>query len=91
MLKEMKKAYGYIVRNGCYEDALTTSRSFIIFADGVIAANKWIEDYIKQQIEGDKREDDDGNVVNWWWKYYSMEKIPVSEFDKDCCNIVWLE
>lgn len=91
MSKETKQAYGYIVRHGHREDGLTTSQSFIIFADDVVMADKWIEHDVKQQIEEEKHEDDNGNVVNWWWKYYSVEQVPVSKFNKDCANIIWLE
>ena len=86
----MNQAYGYTVRNGCYEDALYTSHPFIIFAENDIVADEWIERYIKRQIEDDKYQNDDGNIVNWWWKYYSVEKAPPSKFDGTSTNIVWL-
>lgn len=83
-------AYGYIVRNGCQQDWFPTRCDFIVFADDVSDADKYIEDYIKGEIEKEKHKDDDGNIVNYWWKYYSVEKVSVSKFDNDFANIVWL-
>ena len=88
----MKQAYGYIVRNGCKAEDFSVRCQFIIFADSSVYADKYIQtEYIEKEIEREKYKDDDGNMVNHWWKFYSVEKVPVSKFDNDSANIVWLE
>lgn len=86
----MKQAYGYIVKNGCQQDWLNMSCSFIIFTDDVNDADKYIEDYIKEEIEKEKHKDDDGNIINYWWRYYLVDKVSIKSFDNNTANIVWL-
>ncbi len=87
----MKQAYGYIVKNGCYEDNLSGLHPFIVFADEIDIADAFIERYVKKAVEEEKYTNDLGETMNWWWKYYAVEKVPVSKFDSSFANIIWLE
>lgn len=88
--KIMKDAYGFVIRNGHSENHLCSSCNFIVFADTLDEANKFIEKKVKQFIEEDKYENDDGEIVNWWWKYHSVERVFLSTFDNSCVGVAWI-
>ncbi len=83
-------AYGYIVRNGCYEDSLNTSHPFIIFADTEEDADEWVNEFVKNEVKNEKYETDDGEIINWWWKYYSIEKPSIPELDNTAVNVRYI-
>ena len=57
--------------------------SFFCFIDFLFLTkdkNKWhkyIDDFIQKETEEDKKEDDDGNIVNWQWKYHKIEELDI--------------
>lgn len=84
------KILGYRVSNGCREDCMNTSRSFLIFANDVASAEAFIDNYIKESIEGEKHENAFGDIENWWWRHYLVERVKVSQFNHKSANIVYL-
>lgn len=80
---------GYRVSNGCKKDCMNTS-SFLVIANDIASADAFIDDYIKKSIEDEKHETDFGDIENWWWKYYSVERVNVSQFNHKSANIVYL-
>lgn len=87
----MKNAYGYKVHNGYTPENLCHTVSLIIFADTESIADEYINNFVNEQIEADKYENDYGEIVNHWWKYTSIEKADIASFNNSGAGIRWLE
>lgn len=86
----MKNAYGYKVHSGCRPDNLCSTVSLIIFADTEDTADEYINNFVNEQIEADKYENDYGEIVNHWWKCTSIEKVDIASFNNSGAGIRWL-
>ena len=86
----MKNIYAYKVCHGYDEDCSGGAMPFIVFADSADIADAYIAEYIKKRVEEDKYKNDNGEIVNWWWKFTKAEKIDASEFNGSFANIAWI-
>ena len=77
----MKNPYGFIISNGADENELNTSTTYLIFADNKDKAYEFCCMYVNKRIEKEKYVDDDGNVVNHWWKAYSIEEVDITQIN----------
>lgn len=73
------EAYAYTITNGVSDDRRNTSRNFVIFAKTKEISYKFCEDYVSEEIENDKYENDDGDIVNHWWKSYSIDEVNIKD------------
>ena len=69
--------YAYKISNGHLKEAMNHSTTFLIFTDNKEKADKFIANYVAEEIEEDKFTDDDGLVKNWWWLHYRIDEVDI--------------
>lgn len=69
--------YAYEIWNGSCEDSLCSGRKYLFITDDKSKAEEYVKNYIDSEIEKDKYEDDNGNIVNHWWKYYECKESEI--------------
>lgn len=80
-------AYAYRVYHSPLEDKFNTFTTFLFITNDKAKCEDYIAKYINEETETEKHEDDEGNIVNWWWKFTKVEEI---EIKNDVYSVVVL-
>lgn len=83
----MLKPYCFTIENGVYEDCGTNTNFLLFTSYSEQKAIDFCNDYVNKHIEDDKYVNDDGEIVNQWWKNHKIIRHELSEFNNKAVNV----
>lgn len=84
-------AYAYRVYYGTSEGGFHRTVEFLFLTKDKGKCLKYLEKFINKEVAADRQKDDEGNMVNHWWKHYNTEELEVKKgVDTTHYNIVIL-
>lgn len=72
-------AYAYRVYYGISEEGFHRTVEFLFLTEDKGKCIKYLEEFVNKEVAADRQKDDEGNMVNHWWKHYNTEELEVKK------------